>query len=338
MLLDEKGGSLGLIVDPADRRYSWDGRVDFRDPTAPVMAWSGAAVGARFRGSAITVRMGKADGQNWFNLIVDGNIFILFALTDARHDYTLREGLGPGEHSVLLFKRSEAAAGKVAFLGFSVPDGELLEPPPAPSRRLEFLGDSITAGACDEDGPLDQWVDRSTHNFYGSYAAVAARELGAGLVATAVSGMGVSTGWYPLVASQAWDRANLDEGAPLAPPASPEPDAVIVNLGENDDSVTKSTARRFPEDFSARYVELIRGLRSRYPRALIVCALGGMEGGHGSLPLGAAWQAAVNELEASDPRIHHFRFQTVSELHPRTPAHRAMAAELVAFLKKELGW
>jgi lysophospholipase L1-like esterase len=338
ILVDEEAGALVAAVDPRDPRYSWDGRVDFSNPEAPVFAWSGASVSARFEGPAITVRFTKALGQNWFNLIVDGKTFVFMCRAGGEHAYTLRKDLASGTHLVTLFKRSEAQSGHVAFVGFSVPDGKLLDPPEVPTRRLEFLGDSITAGACNEDTFVDQWDDRSTHNFYLSYAAITARTLNASLVAVPNSGMGISIGWNKDVAAQLWDREDVNPASLVAPAASWAPDAFIINLGENDDSYSNANGLDFPADFSDRYVALVRAVRTRYPDTLIVCALGGMGGGRFSYNLGTAWENAVKSLIASDPRIRDFRFETFTVLHPRVKDHRLMAGELVAFLEKQLGW
>jgi hypothetical protein len=58
---------------------------------------------------------------------------------------------------------------------------------------MEFIGDSITVGACNEDGDADQWENRRTHNAAMSYAALTAEAFSADHRNIAVSGMGVGS-------------------------------------------------------------------------------------------------------------------------------------------------
>jgi hypothetical protein len=110
---------------------------------------------------------------------------------------------------------------------------------------------------------------------------------------------------------------------------------VCVNLGENDDAFTRANGRPFPAAFTAGYVALVKEIRGAWPEARIVLLRGGMWGGAKGPDLRAAWEAAVRELEADDPRITHFVFKHWSEQHPRVSDHRAMADELVRWLKAQ---
>jgi lysophospholipase L1-like esterase len=337
LVLDEALGAGDTLLNPEDPRYAWEGRVDFTEPAQPRMVFSGAKASIRFRGPALSLGFEGGTGQNWFNLIVDGELRVLGPLPFVKSVYAMT-GLNNDLHEAVIFKRSEAQAGSIRFLGFGAPGGEILEAPPRPSRRIEILGDSISAGACNEDGKLDQWADRSTHNFYNSYGAIAARALGASISAAVNSGSGVSQGWNEYEAIEYWDRQDLGRGAALAPPSDPPPDAFIINLGENDDSFSRTKIIPFPADFTVRYLELARAVRARYPQTLIVCALGGMWGGRHSAVLRDAWEAALDILEAEDPRVRRLLFEHSTLQHPRVPDHEIMASELEDFLRRELGW
>jgi hypothetical protein len=110
---------------------------------------------------------------------------------------------------------------------------------------------------------------------------------------------------------------------------------VFVNLGENDDSFTRAKGVPFPATFSSAYVALVQAIRGAYPKATIVLLRGGMYGGSQSAELRHACEAAVAELERADPHIAHFVFQHWSSNHPRAADHRAMADELIAWLKRQ---
>jgi hypothetical protein len=74
-------------------------------------------------------------------------------------------------------------------------------------------------------------------------------------------------------------------------------------------------------------------VRAAWPAAQIVLLRGGMHGGANSPELKAAWEAAVKELEAGDPRIGHYVFKHWTGHHPRVSDHRIMSAELTVWLK-----
>jgi lysophospholipase L1-like esterase len=225
----------------------------------------------------------------------------------------------------------------VPFLGLGLAAGAGAWAPAPPSYRLamEFFGDSITAGACDEDGASDQWSDFRTHDNAVSFGALTAAAFGADYRNIAVSGMGVSTGWVAVRAAQIWDSLYPAADSARAPPSGWTPDVVLVNLGENDDSFPRAHAQPFPADFAARYEALGRQIRRSYPQAEIVLLRGGMFGGAQSVPLRDAWAAAVGRLEAEDQRIAHFVFTHWTMNHPRTADHRAMAGELIAWLQAQ---
>ena len=60
-----------------------------------------------------------------------------------------------------------------------------------------------------------------------------------------------------------------------------------------------------------------------------------MFGGAKSEPLRLAWESAVTQLESADPAISHFIFTHWTQNHPRVADDRAMADELIAWLKQQ---
>jgi lysophospholipase L1-like esterase len=267
------------------------------------------------------------DGQSWVAAVAEGG--------PSRVDWPLP--LSPGRHHLSLHKRQEAAAGTFAFGGIAIAPGAQAWRPAAPRYALsmEFYGDSITAGACDEDGPSDQWEDRRTHNGERCYAAFTGEAFGADWRNISVSGIGIVTGWIPVVAGQTWDKLYPRADSPAADLSLWVPDVVLVNLGDNDADYPKAHALPFPDGFDARYTQLIQAIRRAYPRAEVVMLLGGMESGSHSAPLNAEWGRAVARLESADPRMHHFLFTHWTPSHPRVSDHRILADELISWLRRQ---
>lgn len=246
-------------------------------------------------------------------------------------------GFGPGRHHLKLFKRSEATAGTVSFQGVELAAGaRAWAPRPTPYKlRMEFIGDSITVGACNEDGAVDQWQNRRTHDAAFSYAALTAAAFQADYRVIAVSGMGVITGYVPMRAGETWNRLYPTTNSPTIDLKQWIPQVVFVNFGENDDSYSKVNGQVFPTNFTSGYVALVRAIRQGYPDAHIVLLRGGMYGGARSEPLRAAWAAAVSQLESDDKGISHFVFEHWTNTHPRVADDRIMADELTGWLKQQ---
>lgn len=154
---------------------------------------------------------------------------------------------------------------------------------PAPQRalKIEFIGDSITAGyGLDEENPYGVFSTR-TENFCETYAFLASQALSADCYAVAFSGYGVYTGFSSngrandYVIFNHYD-STLSNSA-IAPDWTfydSENDIVVINLGTNDASYcsTESTVAAFESE----YIRLLSLVRARNPGAYILCVLGDM--------------------------------------------------------------
>lgn len=325
-------------VPASDRRFAYEGRIDAANAEQPVLIWSGTRVRLDFSGESLVVVFGAAVAQSVFNVTVDGTTEIADIRAGAEEGrYVWPHPLAPGPHRLEIFKRSEAAKGHVAFRGVELAPGAEVWAPAVRAYRLKmaFFGDSITAGACNEDGTTDQWEDFRTHNYALSWAHLVAENFGADDRATAYSGMGVITGWEVVKAGEVWDKVYPRPDSARYEMRAWQPEVAFVNLGENDDSFTSQNQKPFPPEFAAGYTSLVRAMRAAYPRAQIVLLRGGMMGGANSVPYRAAWEAAVKELQSGDARIAHYVFTHSSALHPRVADDQAMAAELTTWLKQQ---
>ena len=327
-----------LQIPASDARFRYDGRIDFSDTNAPVIIWQASRISIDFEGNGIRLLFDNAKGQNYFNALVDGSNTIVAANEGMPANPDTLFSPGPGRHHLMLFKRSEAAAGTVRFRGVE------LAPPttvwaPLPSHyelAMEFIGDSITVGACNEDGTADQWDDRRTHNCALSYATLIADAFNADYRNIAVSGMGIATGWVPMKAGEIWDRLYPDTNSPPADLHAWVPNVVFVNFGENDGSYPTAHGQPFPTNFTDGYIALIHAIRAAYPDAHIVLLRGGMFNGAQNESLRTVWESAVTQLEANDKGISHFAFKHWTSTHPRVADDRAMADELIAWLKPQV--
>lgn len=308
-----------------------EGRIDTRQRGGPILIWQGSSATLNFTGSSLVLHFDQGVDQSHFLVEVDGTRRLVSLKNQATLTAIWPLPLAATAHTVRITKQSEAAAGHARLRAFEVAQNSFISKPKGLrlNPKLLFIGDSITVGACNEDGAEDQWDDRSTHNNTRSYGALTARGLNADYRCIAVSGMGVCEGYVPLVAGEAWNRLYPVKDAPLAPAeAGWEADVIFVNLGENDSSFTQTNQRPFPADFTKNYVQLIADIRAANPEARIVLLRGGMGGGATNPSLRKAWDEAVVRIAKVDTSVSHFVFQHWSALHPRVADDEAMAEEL----------
>jgi lysophospholipase L1-like esterase len=303
-----------------------------------VIVWEASTVAVDFDGDQLAIRFGGTTGQVFFNAVVDGESTVI-ALREGMPDKpTPFVVMGSGRHHLVLFKRSDASAGTTHFRGIEIAPGATVQAQAVPKYniKMEIYGDSITAGACDEDGKDDQWDDRSTHNAAKSWAALTAAAFSADYRNISISGIGLSAGYDDVVMGQVWDRIYPTASSPKADLTQWTPDVVLVLLGDNDDSFPRDHKLPFPTDFVQKYTDLIDNIRYAYPMASIVLLNGGMWAGTHSEALEKNWGEAIAGLEARDPGISHYTFAHWTMNHPRAADHRALADELDAWLTRNV--
>lgn len=303
-------------------------------------AWSGTRVVTRFKGRTLSARL-EDDGKNLFQVLVDGVPTQVLKMQPGQHLYEIAKGLEGGVHEVTLYKRTEARVGEVTFYGFET-DGTLLPASPPPDRRIEFIGDSITAGFGNEGrGPLCSFVP-DQENEYETYAAITSRALGAEHVSVAWAGKSIgemTTYWHrtlPARTDSLWD------------PQTWVPHVVVLNVGTNN------FARGDPGEtkFVHVYTRLFEQVRKAYPNAFVVCSLGPMLSnayplGRNNLTLAKRYMRA-SEKKLTESGYSNFEFLEFPEqnhadglgcgFHPSKKTHKLMADRLIALVKGRLSW
>jgi lysophospholipase L1-like esterase len=319
--------------------------------TSSRFAWSGSSVSARFVGTAISVDLGDQDTSpqersNYFIAVVDDQIQREIEVSAGRRSYKLADGLSQSAHAVTLYRLTEANQGQSEFFGFTLPAGGRFEPwTEQKSRRIEVIGDSISAGYGNEGTSKECHFSGDTENHYLTYEAIAAREVNADLITVAWSGKGVVNNrgeggdtmpvlWERTLPSSAQSKWDFSKFSPAV---------VVINLGTNDFAEGNPGA----EVFAAGYLKFARAVRSRYAQAHIFCAVGPMLANYdGSLPAArTAIQGVVNTLSTEgDKAVHYIEFPEQGangygcDWHPSLKEHELMAARLTSEIKSKLGW
>jgi lysophospholipase L1-like esterase len=318
----------------------WFGRVDTSDPAGPRFAWSGTGFVARFTGSSFTVMLGNT-APLVFKAVVDGAAQPAFTAATGAGTYPLATGLAAGLHTVALYRQTEGVFGDTRFLGLAVGGGTLVDPPPAPSRLIEAIGASVTCGYGNlGTDPCSFSIDTESH--WDTYAAIAARALGADLNVVAISGRGVmrnSDGSTEGTMPKLFDRILPDMAAP-AWNFRATPQVVIINLGRNDFGVGDPGLA-----FRDAYADFARTLRETYPGAFIVCTTGPNLGATNHAQQVNYVNSAIEMRRAAgDANIELVDWseqvagQIGCDFHPNAAKHQLMAEQVVQAIHAKLGW
>src|SRR5688572_3880080 len=103
--------------------FLYEGRFDTSDPAGPVVIWQGSRISFDFEGNSLELQFADVSGQNFFDAAIDGRRSLVELRENHAAKGTSFTGLGSGRHRLVLFKRSEAAAGTVRFRGATLSNG-----------------------------------------------------------------------------------------------------------------------------------------------------------------------------------------------------------------------
>lgn len=339
---------------PTEGAPRWVGRVDLSAPDAPRFSWSHTGFVAKVTGKKLSVKLETvgAGDDVYFQPVIDGAPIERVKVPYGEQTALIASDLSPGDHVLELYRDSEGKLGYSVFGGFV--EGSLKAAPPATDRRIEIIGDSISAGY----GNLGQEAhpnyepdpsggcrfSTETESAYASYGAVAARLLEAEPSIVALSGWGVyrDNGNNP-----AKVLSNVYEGT-LSPPANliwgfePKPQVVVINLGTND----FFNGDPGQAEFQGAYSALVTTVRSKYPDAWIYAMIGPLLHGPALEAATTYVQAAVDELSAGgDVRLRVLdvgeqdaSLGTGCDWHPSAEEHQRIAQRLVSAIRDDLGW
>lgn len=257
---------------------------------------------------------------------------------------------------VKIIRLSESAYIPFAIDSIHVTSTQDIKPTAAKSRKIEFIGDSITCGyGVDEQSASASY---STANSDGSksFAYKTAQKLGAEYSMFAASGFGVISGYTggdlntlqtipQYYGSQGFSWYTLPDGKKPMDIAwdfdVDEPDAVVINLGTNDSSYTRNDEGKKAE-FVKGYIAFLKQVRSKNPNATIFCTLGLM--GQDLFPqIEEAVASYTKETGDTNVTCLEFDVQDMNagvcvDWHPTEASYEKAADTLVDYMSYVLGW
>lgn len=260
-------------IPAADPRLGWTGRTRPLVDGAVRIGFPGVALSLRARAERIALQVAASSPDCWFDLITDDGAPVMLRLPAGESELVLGSALDTSrEHRLTLIRRTESWMGVATARAVRVAGGDLLPADPAPARKLLFIGDSITCGACIDCLPPDFPEGHGTANATRSFGLELGRRLAAQVHLVSYGGRGLQRDYQGFGderianAPVFFERALPDE--PDAPwdHAAYQPDAIVVGLGTNDFAVGIPDAHAWV----ASYVRFAVRLREAHPASRIL--------------------------------------------------------------------
>ena len=276
--------STGGTISPEDPCILYFGRWDRTTyPATPTASWSGAYVRMRFQGTGVSVKI-ASDGSDYLYRI-DGGAMTLLSQDGTPFTAQLATGLPSGAHEVEVFRRSEGSFGMFSFQGFEVEGGGVIPPNAPKQRKIECMGNSITAGFS-ADAPGNT---RATNSTITAWCVQTAMKVGAEWSVVAHSGQGMYQNLYgsgqteyghiiTMFDEYQWTHFPTWSAAPGLPwdyngagnriqwGFSNRPDAVIFAIGTNDYITDGPDKIVFDAAYKAKYNQFLDMVRQKYPK------------------------------------------------------------------------
>jgi lysophospholipase L1-like esterase len=334
-------------ISANDKNINYTGRISFRNPSSPVMVYPGTMVEANFTGTSLSMK--AKPGSGYFMVSVDKRRAFKVNVDKNDSIVSLARQLSEGHHSVEVMLCYEGYIHRPEFRGFYIDQNARLLPfVQTKTRKIEFIGNSITCAYGIEAADEFHHFADSTENHYYSYAEIAARNLNAQSMVVARSGIGMYRNYNGNrngdkdIMPRWYDYTLLYDSTERWNPSRYIPDVVCINLGTND----LSTHNYDINHYKSNYRQFLKHLRTIYPKAKIVMLTGSMMNGK---ELNDA-QRVLNELSVEfkskgDKNVCRFDFTPIdktlgygADCHPSMLQHAEMGGELTAYLKRIMKW
>ncbi len=338
---------------PDNPNIQYQGRIDFSNPAKPRLSGAGSYLLVKFRGTTADILLTDQNlyqNHNYLAIEIDGFYQGRTKISAEQAKYRIASDLQNTDHTLLICKATEAQIGYIEFLGIYC--DALLPAKTAYSRKIEFIGNSITCGMGVETSeiPCDRgaWYDQ--HNAYLAYGPQVARKLRADWLLSSVSGIGIARNWNSAgpTMPEVYQNLYLNSDSTVEWQATRYiPDLVSICLGTNDFSAGDGSSERAALDsavFVNRYLRLVKIIRQRYPSAQICCLTSPAISTENGIQLRKYLTAIIQHLQnmEQEKKISLFVFSRNYSSgctgHPDQAEQESMAAELLPFYKRVMDW
>ncbi|UPZ36364.1 GDSL-type esterase/lipase family protein [Sphingobacterium sp. PCS056] len=317
---------------------TYTGRIDFSDPKLPTFYAPGVYFEFDYEGSYCDITLidealyGK--NHNYISILIDQEPVQRLKLASKENKIRIGEKLAAGRHHVLICKGTEANIGSLALKNIQAE--QIYKSLDHTTRKIEFYGNSITCGTGSNLSipcGTGEWSDQ--HDAYAAYGPILARSLHAKWQLTSYSGIGLMHSCCDLkfTMPDIYDKINLRDNRINWNFSTYQPDLVCVTLGQND-------GFQPAELFIKNYIDFLKKLRQKYPKAEILCLSSPMA--DPELKSYFALQLPEIVKRADDTNINYYLFQksynSGCDSHPDAKEHVQIAQELEHAILKQYNW
>lgn len=326
---------------------------------------SGTGVHFVFKGKKLVVEIlgdeiskgGEKDNYCRLSIYVNGKKIIDDMLDKPLKRYTAIDQKENICADVRIIKLSESPMSSMGIMPIITQDDESIAPVEEKSRKIEFIGDSITCGYGVDDEDENHQFKTSTEDVEKAFAYKTAMSLNADYSMFSASGYGIISGYtdngikqpqqvIPLYYKSlgfsygsfggikpqdiSWDFNKFS------------PQLIIVNLGTNDESYCQDDSARQSEYVNG-YRNFLKVVRENNPKSHIMCTLGIM----GDKLFNCIETIFLQyKKETGDENISIFKFTPQDPLldgyaanfHPTASTHTKAANQLKQQIEKIMHW
>ena len=298
---------------------------------ALVLYHSASGIEVCFEGCSLKVLL-HSTGKSYMRVYVDGaKEGERLAVFEGEKEYVAVDGIETGRHTVRLVKATEES--EAIWTVKALTADNFLLPPKKPDLRIEFIGDSITAGY-GVLGRADEAYSVDNSDSTKSYAYRTAHALNANYSIIGWSGICVKAYQFVPTLNMTQLYSQVSNRNTAAYEGGFDADVVVLNLGTNDTAYLLSGKdASYGEKFPADYHTLLTAIRAKNPRAYIVCLYGMMLKDE---VISGGIQAAIKALGDEKIVYNPFDFKP-NNLgaygHPSREAHKGFSEGLANYLQ-----
>lgn len=332
------------LISPDNSSIQYFGRFDFSDKANVAFDWPGVYIRTAFQGTSCKAVL---KGVNCFDAFIDEKLVATIKTGPESATYELVNNLTDKTHQLLLVKRSESSTPSF-FQGLILDSGKsLVKPPAAPTRKIEFIGDSYTAGFSNESTSrecpaekTDSLILTST-NTYKAFGPLCAQAFNAQYQINAISGKGLVRNYngidkgkeLPLL----YEKALLSLNEKQWDFNRWKADVVVIGIGINDFQADPPYADS--SKFDSEYVKLLSKLRKAYPGVKFILCATKVWPTNALIP--RVKSIVENQKAQGHKDIWYYEYQTENGAlygHPNINDHQIIAKGLIPIIAQATGW
>jgi len=340
-----------MKIELDNNNIKYSGRIDFSNPKKPQFIFPSSSLEIHFIGSGMEIEVtNKHDYfRSFIGAVIDGTVNKFEINMQGKTKISIFNEEKEEEHTVIIYKALDACheftINKMKILG----NVKLLQTKDKPKRKIEFYGDSISAGEITEAieyvGKEDPIHEGQYSNSWYSYTWMCARKLNAEIHNISQGGIALTNnaGWYQepdyMGMEEMWDSLHYSPkfGAKTKWDFSLfTPDVVVIAIGQNDSHPDDYMATDYYCEKSIywrkQYKEFVMKIKEKYKNAYIILT---------TTPMfhNEKWDQSINDvcIDIGNEKIKHFLYKNNgigTPGHLRISESEEMATELAAYIER----